>query len=188
MKRLKLTIKQRGMYVDIPGLASFRTPATIDVTKIKISLVIASLHSCGINNYEIVSEDHKEKKIYTQDDFNLPEKKKEPEVGNRLERMEDLLLKLISNGRGKSVDNSEQITNRLNRIERMLKKGNKIIYKEVIGDTPIVEELDDHYIPEIDISDMQISGKVTKTLEKTPKGDIDSAADMLSNLTKNGGK
>jgi len=188
MKKLKLTIRERGRFVEIPGVAAFRTPATIDVTKMKLSILIQALHSCGVNNYELVSEDHKGNKVYTQDDFNLPEKKKEDkQMDNRLERMEDLLLKLISNRTGQKVANSEQITNRLNSIERMLKQGNKVIYKE-IGDKPIVEELDDQYIPEIDISDMQISGKLTKILEKKSKDDIDFSADILSNLTKNGGK
>ena len=190
MKKLKLTIREKGRYIEIPGVAAFRTPATMDVTKIKLSILIQALHSCGVNNYELVSEDERGSVVYLGKDpiIKLPEKKKEDtQTDNRLERMEDLLLKLISNGTGQKVSNSEQITNRLNRIERMLKQGNKVIYKE-IGDKPIVEEMDDQYIPEIDISDMQISGKITKTLEKTSKEDIDSVADMLSNFTKNGGK
>jgi hypothetical protein len=189
MKKLKLTIREKGRYIEIPGVAAFRTPATMDVTKIKLSILIQALHSCGVNNYELVSEDEKGSVVYLGKDpiTKLPEKKNDPELSNRLERMEDLLLKLISNGTGQKAANSEQITNRLNRIERMLKQGNKVIYKE-IGGNPIVEEMDDQYIPEIDISDMKISGNITKTLGKTSKGDIDSVVDMLSNLTKNGGK
>ena len=189
MNKIKLTIRERGRFVEIPGLAAFRTPATIDVTKIKLSILIQSLHSCGVNNYELVSEDRKGNKTYTQDDFNLPEKKKEDtKIGNRLDRMEDLLLKLISNGSGQKVASSEQITNRLNSIERMLRKGQKIIYKGSSDGSPVVEELDDQYIPEIDISEMQISGKTTEVVEKTLKEDIDDAVDLLSSLTKNGGK
>ena len=185
MNKIKLTIRERGRFVEIPGLAAFRTPATIDVTKIKLSILIQSLHSCGVNNYELVSEDRKGNKTYTQDNFNLPEKKKED---NRLDRMEDLLLKLISNGSGQKVASSEQITNRLNSIERMLRKGQKIIYKGSSDGSPVVEELDDQYIPEIDISEMQNSGKTTEVVEKTLKEDIEYAVDLLSSLTKNGGK
>lgn len=188
MNRIKLTIREKGRYVEIPGVAAFRTPATMDVTKIKLSILIQALHSCGVSNYELVSENEKGSVVYLGKDpiTKLPEKKKvDTQMDNRLERMEDLLLKLISDKTSQKGTNSEQITNRLNRIERMLKQGNKIVYKE-LGDKPIVEELDDQYIPEIDISDMQISGNITKTLEKTSKEDIDSAADILSNLTKRG--
>ena len=187
MKKLKLTIRERGRFVEIPGLASFRSPAKIDVTKIKLSMLVQALHSCGINNYEIVAEDHKETKNYTQDDFKLPKKQKEPETNSRLDRMENLLFKLLSNNAGQKDQTSEQITNKLSKIERMLKKGSNVVYK-ASDKSPIVEELDDQYIPEIDISEMQISGKSSDVVEKTLKGDIEDAVDLLSSLTKNGGK
>ena len=179
------------LFRSIPGLSAFRTPAKVDVTKINLSILIQALHSFGINNYEFISEDEKGKTVYVGKDpiTKLPEKKqKEPELGNRLDRMEDLLLKLVSNGTGQKVTSSEQITNRLSRIERMLKKGSKIIYKSGSKDTPIVEELDDQFIPEIDISDMQISGKTTDVLDKKDKKHVEDAVDLLSSLTKNGGK
>ena len=189
MNKIKLTIKERGRFVEIPGLAAFRTPATIDVTKVKLSILIQSLHSCGVNNYELVSKDCKGNKIYTQDDFNVLEKKKEnTKIDNRLDRMESLLLKLISKESGQKGTSSEQITNRLNSIERMLRKGQSVIYKKSSDGSPVVEELNDQYIPEIDVSEMQSSGKTTEVVEKTSKEDIDDAVDLLSSLTKNGGK
>ena len=191
MKKIKLIIREKGRYVEIPGLAAFRSPATLNVTKVKLSVLIQALHSCGINNYELVSEDEKGSTVYVGKDpiTKLPEKKqKDPELSNRLDRMEDLLLKLISGGTGQKVASSEQITDRLSRIERMLKKGSKVIYKEGNKDTPIVEELDDQFIPEIDISDMQISGKTTEVLDKKDKKHVEDAVDLLSSLTKNGGK
>ena len=95
MKKIKLTIRERGRFVEIPGLAAFRTPAKVDVTKINLSMLIQALHSCGINNYELISEDEKGKTVYVGKDpiTKLPEKKqKEPELDNRLDRMEDLLI------------------------------------------------------------------------------------------------
>ena len=191
MKKIKLTIRERGRFVEIPGLAAFRTPATVDVTRIKLSILIQSLHKCGINNYELISEDEKGKTVYLGKDpiTKLPEKNKEDsQISNRLDRLEGLLLKLVSNGTGQKVASSEQITNRLSRIERMLKTGQKVVYREKSGDTPIVEELDDQFIPEIDISDMQISGKTTDVLDKKDKKHVEDAVDLLSSLTKNGGK
>ena len=186
-----MTIRERGRYVEIPGLPAFRTPATIDVTKVNLSTLIKALHSCGINNYELVSGDEKGSVTYLGKDpiTKLPEKKiPDTKLDNRLDKMESLLLKLISNKSGQTVASSEQITNRLNNIERMLKKGQKVVYKESVDGSPVVEELDDQYIPEIDIGEMQISGKSTEIVEKTLKKDIDDAVDLLSSLTKNGGK
>ena len=186
MKRIKLTIRERGRYVEIPGLAAFRTPAKVDVTRVKLSLLIQALHACGVNNYELVSEGGQQ---FTKDDFKEAKTDKEdPQISNRLDRLEGLLLKLVSNGTGQKVASSEQITNRLSRIERMLKTGQKVVYREKVGDTPIVEELDDQFIPEIDISDMQISGKTTEVLDKKDKKHVEDAVDLLSSLTKNGGK
>lgn len=191
MNRIKLIIKEKGMYVDIPGITSFRTPAEVDVTKVKLSLLIQSLHSCGIVNYEIVSGDKKGQQIYTGVDFQTIEKKqKDVELNNRLYRLENLLLKLVSSGTSQKGNSSEQITNRLNHIESMIRKGQKPIYHESrLNDSPKIEELDnDQFIPKINVSKMEISGKTTEVVEKKSSKEIDDAVDLLSNLTKDGGK
>ena len=184
MKKLKLIIKEKGRYIEIPGISAFRTPAKVDVTKIKLSILIQSLHSGGVNNYELISSDEKGDIIYTEEDFKLPEK--DNKIDDRLGRLEDLLLKLISNGRGQKVTSSEQITNRLNRIERMLRSGTNVVHTSNEG--PDIEELDNQYIPNIDISEMQISGKITEIVDKKDEKEIDDAVNLLSNLTRNGGK
>jgi len=190
MNKLKLIIKEKGRYIEIPGISSFRTPAEVDVTKVKLSILIQSLHSCGVTNYEIVSTDKKGKRIYTEEDFKEPKKDlKTDEVNNRLDRLEDLLIKLVSKGTSQKSNNSEQITNRLNRIERMIRTGQKVVYRETPADgTPLVEELEDQFIPDINVSEMSISGKTTEVVEKKSSKEIDDAVDLLSSLTKNGGK
>ena len=55
MITLKLKIADRGLIVEIPGIAPVRTPADIDISKIDINLVVAHLRKAGINNYKIVS-------------------------------------------------------------------------------------------------------------------------------------
>jgi len=190
MNKLKLVITEKGRYVEIPGISAFRTPAEVDVTKVKLAILIQSLHSGGISNYKIVSSDNKKERIYTEQDFKTPKKEIKPdEVSNRLDRMEELLLKLVSDRTSQKSNSSEQITNRLNRIERLMRKGQKIVYKDLkSGDTPLVEELEDQFIPDINVSEMSISGKTTEIVEKKSSKDIDDAVDLLSNLTKNGGK
>ncbi len=187
MNRIKLIIKEKGRFVEIPGVSSFRTPAEVDVTKVKLSILIQSLHSCGINNYELISTNKKGEVIYTEEDFNLPEKKQDSKIDSRLDKLEGLLLKLVSRGSGQKVASSEQITKRLNKIEGMIRKGQKIVYHEIPHGSPKVEELEDQFIPEIDVSEMEISGKVTEVIDKKSEKEIIDSADLLSNLTKNGG-
>jgi len=191
MNKIKLIIKEKGRYVNIPGIPEFRSPAKVDVTKIKLSLLIPSLHSCGIVNYELVSTDNKGQTVYSGEELQPPEKKqKDNELNNRLDRVESLLLKLVSDESSHKGNSSEQITNRLNRIERMIRKGQKIVYHEVSSDkSPKIEELDDDkFIPEIDVSEMQLSGKTTVVVGEKSDEDVNDAVDLLSSLTKNGGK
>jgi len=191
MNQLKLVIRERGRYIDIPGMTSFRTPAEVDVTKVRLSLLIQSLHRCGVINYELISSDKKGKEVYTQEDFKLPEKKKKDnELNDRLDRLENLLHEFISSKISQTGDSSEQITNRLNRIESMIRKGQKINFKEInLDESPKIEELDnDQYIPDINISEMKISGKTTEVVEKKSSKLIDDSVDLLSSLTKSGGK
>ena len=51
-----LKVKQKGHVVDIPGVASFRTPAEVDISNAEINLVIFSLKNCGIDDFEITTE------------------------------------------------------------------------------------------------------------------------------------
>jgi hypothetical protein len=191
MKKLKLIIKEKGRYVNIPGMAAFRTPATVDITKIKLSILLQCLHTCGVDDYQIisVSKTGEVLKTFTKNEIELPEKKiEDPQIDRRLERLENLLLTLVSKKSSQKSNNSEQITNRLSRIERMLKSGSNVVKNSFDSNTPIVEELDDHYIPTVDVSEMKISGKTTEVVSKKSKEDIDSAVDLLYSLTKNGGK
>lgn len=188
MKKLKLIIREKGRYVEIPGIPPFRSPAKVDVSKVKISILIQSLHSCGVTDYELVSTNKQGETItYNKNDFELPEKKPDnSKIENRLERLEDLLLTLLSKNKGQKTNNSEQITNRLSRIERMLKSGKVVSSTDYINQ-PVVEEMEDQFIPTIDIENMKSSGKAVNVVSKTSKKDIDDAVDLLSSLT-NGGK
>jgi len=188
VKTIKLVIREKGRYVELPGVPSFRSPGKVNVTKIKLPMLVQALHSCGVNNYELVSTDEKgEKRSYTKDEINfIEENKKDGEIGNKLDRMEELLIQLTSKRVGRKTNYSEQITNRLNRIESMLKQRVKVI--RVSNEDPVSEELDDQYIPEIDISEMQIRGKTSNVVDQTNKKELDETVDLLSNLTKHGGR
>lgn len=185
MKKVKLIIREKGRYVELPGVPPFRSPAKVDVTKIKLSLLVQALHSCGVSNYELISSDHKEE-TNLEEDFKFPEKNENNNrLSKKLDGVTDLLVKLISKGSGKKVNNSEQITNRLNRIESMLKQGVKNIH--VSNEDPVLEEPNDQYIPEIDVSEMQIKGKTSDVVDQRNEKEIDAAVDLLSSLTRHGG-
>jgi hypothetical protein len=54
---VKLLIKTKGMFINIPGLIPFRTPAEVDITKVNINLVVSELKKNGIEKYKIISDD-----------------------------------------------------------------------------------------------------------------------------------
>lgn len=57
----KLIIKKPGIFMNIPGITPFRTPAKIDISKVDIKLIISCLNRNGISEYEV--EDDEEVKI-----------------------------------------------------------------------------------------------------------------------------
>jgi len=182
MNKLKLIIKEKGRYITIPGITPFRTPAELDVSRIKLSILVQSLHSCGVSDYEIISSGSNGIEKFTQDDFKHNEN--EIKLNDRLDKLETLLSMLISAEKTVEKDtSSEQINKRLGRIEKMLVSKDYI--KESLKREPLIEELEnDRYIPTIDISDMKISGKTTEVLDKKDDKEIDDAVDLLSNLRK----
>jgi hypothetical protein len=184
MKKLKLVIKEKGKYIQIPGIAPFRTPASVRINKTNLPIVLQVLHKCSVNDFEIVSDDNPEVTVETQ-----PIKhKKDSEINDRLDKLESLLTTLVSKNLGQKSNNSEQITNRLGRIERMLNSGGKVVHEDMGIGKPRIEEMEDQYIPEIDLSDMKLSGKSIEVVDKKSNKDVDDAVDLLSSLTRNGGK
>ena len=187
--------------IQLPGSAPFRTPATIDVSKMKIRNLIGYLRQAAIEDYEIVATSDKGvREVYKKSDFDLPHKKdKDSEsaykkaINKRFNRLERLIKSLVDNQDSKNTSNKEQtIDDKLNRIERLLEE--RVVTKEVIytkvtdGKTPNVEELEEEerFVPSVEIDDMKLSSSSTKTIEKRKKEDVDDAADSLSKLL--GGK
>ncbi len=194
---IKLKVKQRGHLLIIPGIAPFRTPAKIDISNVKIRLVVSALNNAGIDDYEIISKEDKKQVIYTKKDFVIPIKKELEgidNVGPRLDKIERILLALSKKGSKKYIP-EEQITNKLKTLEEL---SQQILEKEMVREIvytstkeseglPVVEELDeDTFIPDIDISDMELKGTSSKTIGSLD--DVDEAADALSQLKRKGGK
>lgn len=173
---LTLQVTEKGHCIEIPGIPAVRSPANIDITKIDLSLVISVLRKYGIENYKIVSlSETGEKKIFTRRDF--VEKNKEDlifyqrKMDRRIEKMESMISRLLEKNEVNQVVKVEQITKS----------------KYIEGETePKIEELEDIFIPNIDVGGMEVKGETSKTSIKRGKGDVDDSADLLSRIIQQG--
>jgi len=192
---ITLRIKKKGHFIDIPGMPPFRTPVEANISHISISLVVSALKSQGVTKFEIISDTVGKERVLTQKDFITKKKDiKEYEKENykdRFNKLEFLMNKLLRKQASETPLNKEQITNRLNSIERLLKKKESVRIIRVTKDQdengkiekePKVEELEDIFIPNIDLEGFEIKGEASQKSIKQDKLDIDDSADLLSRI------
>jgi hypothetical protein len=169
-----LKIKEKGYYITIPGITPFRTPAEVDITSANLAIVVSVLHSNGIDKFEIVSDTPGKQKTLTQNDFNIFKKeekeekndKKYDDLTDQIGELKGMINKLLQRN---VIEKREQI------IERVFEK---------IPTKPVVEEVEELFIPEINIPNARIKSK-TETINK--EGDVFVNVDLLSKL-KDGGR
>lgn len=181
---ITLKIKKKGLFIEIPGMSPFRTPADVNISHVSIPLVASVLKAQGIERFEIISDTKGKEKVLTQKDFVVD--KKEPtstDYEGRFNILESLMNKLLQKQTSDLPSKKEQITNRLNNIEKLLLKNKtKVIH---ISQEKVKEkdkEIDDIFIPEIDLNGLEMKGKVSQKIIKQDKSDIDNNADLLSNI------
>lgn len=200
---LILKISDKGHYIEIPGMAPFRTPVEANISHVSINLVVSKLQAQGIKKFEIVSDTKGKEKILTQNDFAVEKKpKKSKEVKQnekyeeRINKLETMIAKLVEKQGGNESSNQEQITNKLSSIEKLLmnqstqkvihvtekKESKKPIKRKVKKKEPVVEEMDNVFIPSINTDGMKIKGGESRKTIKQDKRDIDDSADMLSRI------
>lgn len=192
---LKLIIKERGHMIELPGMAPFRTPAEVDVSKLSLNVLILKMKNYNINEYEIRSEIGGKAIVYKKDDVEKkklpdPAKKKEEvdkinDLNARFSRLEKLLLKAV--GGSKTGSDWEQINEKIDKLSNQV-NDIKVLKEVVIKDsggtkrTKITKEEDeDKFIPQIETSGMKIKSGDRKKLKR--EDDTDDAADLLSKLT-----
>lgn len=180
---LILKIKDKGHYINIPGLPPLRTPVNIKADKLNLNLAEVALRKANIKNYQIISveevhEPKKEEIKYVE----IPVKIENDDKISKLEAMVELLL---SREIEKTSESREQITNKLDRFEKILLERTKPKSIESNED-PVVEELDVVYVPEVDIQGMEIKGDSTKETIKQEE-DFDENANLLADLLMNKG-
>lgn len=188
-----LNIRERGHLIEIPGMASFRTPATVDISKGDIRTIIGHLKVCDITDYEITaSNDNGSKEIYNSKDFSTAKsktkvkqkvKKSDKKLENRIDRIEKMIETLYKKSADDSPKNIEQKTNDTEQVQKQILNAIKNLN---IGDG--VKEIQDAeddvapFIPEIDTEGMKLRSQGnTKTIKKD-REDTDDAADALSKL------
>ncbi len=191
-----LNIREKGHLIEIPGMASFRTPAKVDIYKGDVRTIVGYLNICHITDYDIVASKDGSREVYNSKDFNpiqtqvkkkVKQKQPDKKMEKRMQRMEQMLEKLSEKSGDDSPKNVEQTTNEMERFRKdMLDAINNINLIKVSQKT-VMEELDDEqpapFIPEIDTKGMKLrSHGKHKTIKKD--GNTDDAADALSKLLK----
>lgn len=165
---IKLIINQSGLFLTLPGLPSFRTPAEIDITKFDINFIMTEMRRNGINDYNIISstkikpvkpENQKEKP--PQKSVKVETTPKDTNVDLRLNSIESLLKQLVDKD---PINLDESTTKRVKRI---------------------IEEDDAEFIPSINV-DLEMEGDMTS--EEDSIEDVSENADLLSKISKRGDK
>lgn len=184
-----LKIIEKGHFIEIPGMPPFRTPVEANISNISIPLVVARLQTQGIKEFEIVSDSVGKAKILNQNDFKNeknPKKKKQDNYEKRFNQLETMMATLLKKKVSEPDSDSEQITNKLSSIEKLLQKKTTVTKskgkKKLINKEPVVEELDETFIPSIDIDSLEVKGKASQKTVKQDKVDIDDSADLLSRI------
>ncbi len=149
---IKLIINKPGLFLDIPGLSSFRTPVEIDITKLDVNLIISILKRDGIIDYNIISCDDKKKK-HSIKNYNRVTK----EETNNSKINDTEIVTEIKNINEKMIE----------RIEKLLRNflDNDIPKKETNQEIKKKEEtnskkIEDDFIPSINFG--KIKGSSTK--------------------------
>ena len=188
-----LKIKEKGIVVDIPGTKKVRSPVELDISNVDLNLVTMYLRKHGIENYSIVSiTDSAQKEVLPRRLFSSKKKKEsvswKDNLESRFSKLEGLLVNMLGKKQDTNDTGTEQITNKLEKLEKL---SEEIIRKQETGtpvtvvksDEPKIEELDEKFIPSIDIDGMTMKGSTIKTLQSDSE-DADEAADLLSSIVK----
>jgi hypothetical protein len=178
---LTLKITEKGHFINLPGMAPFRTPANINVSKIPLNVLIMKLKVYDITEYEIVSELGDQKIVYKKEelekikekDLHKMDKKYVKHFDKRLNKLENMIKGLMKPQPEPEVNinlNKEQIKN---------------VITEML-DQPIKKEVDIEE-DEIFIPPVNIDGMTLKSSEHTiikQKENLEDSADLLSEIQK----
>jgi len=178
-----LRIREKGHYIELPGMPPVRSPVEIDITRLSLPLVAATLKTKGIENYEIVSEHESGRKIYTSKDFNEDASlnKFKEKVNKKIETLEKTIETLQK--REQNSVPAEQILNRLDELKFLMdsRQVNDKIYDRKSKE----KDIELGFIPPIELESTNIKGKdITISTVSEENDDIEDVAELLAKLNK----
>ena len=178
---LTLKITEKGHYIDLPGMAPFRTPANINVSKIPLNVLILKLKVYDIHGYEIVSELGDQKIVYKKEelekikekDLNKMDKKYVKHFDKRLNKLENMI-------KGMTIPQEKSEVN-INLDKEQIKN----VIAEML-DQPIKKEVDveedEIFIPPVNIDGMKLKSSEHTIIKQDEN--LEDSADLLSEIQK----
>lgn len=194
---IKLIIKKPGLFLNIPGVFSCRTPVEIDITKINMSLITAELKKQGIDKYQILLDKEKnQEKIIEKIKSKKTILKTDEDtvflnIDNELKKKQNEILELLKNQqkelKSDEVINTLKVQQKsINRLELLLEKFLNSDSSSIQKDDKSKKKFDDgkidDFIPSINLDHIKIKGSSTSKNIST-KTDL-SSAKTLSSITK----
>jgi len=176
---IKLIIKNVGMFLNIPGITPFRTPAEIDITKVDVNMVLAELKKHGISKYKIVSSDPNQLKSIINK-ISIDKKKVKESMILKGEGESEILISIKE--QQKSIDKITKI------LEGFLKSeptndNHEPLIKEKRKRKKFDEKVEE-FIPSIDIDSYKLKGSITNDIIKVDKKDYKTEAKKLQKYNK----
>lgn len=178
-----LVIEERGHFITLSNIPPFRTPAKIDITKYDIDKITSELDRLSIKNYKIISMKNKIEKPKNSIEFEFKTselKKWKPKI-----TINDREIRRMNNEEDNKIDLSF-MNSRLDNIENLLQE---LVNKEVLRKEPIIENLSkendfDTFIPNIDVSNMEIKGETSTKKFRESSQKIRKGSELLSKIYK----
>jgi len=176
--RLILEIDERGHFIDLSDIPPFRTPAKIDITKYDLNKIASELSRLSIDKYKIIPMKNK-KDLDIKQSKTSKLKKQKPKI--TIDKRE--IERIKENETDLSFMNSK-----LDKIENILQE---LLNKEVLKKEPTIEEIlqkdeskFDTFIPEIDVSNMEIKGETSTKKIRESSQKINEGSVLLSKIYK----
>jgi hypothetical protein len=191
---MKLVIKQHGLFINIPSIPPFRTPAEVDISKVPINMVIGEMRKNGICKYEIKTKNIELLKNTISKLVNKTEMKKikvsyEKDgitIKNNL-FTNDEILELVKTQSGTMKNIEDLLTKFLNSNKTtVIEKETRIIEKELESNSKKVEDEKVEFIPSIDLSKMKVRGSCVGSNLKVDSKYTDTALKLIDIIKKKG--
>jgi len=177
---LTLKITEKGHYIDLPGMAPFRTPANINVSKIPLNVLILKLKVYDIHGYEIISELGDQKIVYKKEelekikekDLNKMDKKYVKHFDKRLNKLENMIKQLV-------VPESKSEVN-INLDKEQIKNVVSELLNQPIKE--VEDEEEDMFIPPVNTNGMKLKSSEHTIIKQDEN--LEDSADLLSEIQK----